>query len=199
MSSWPFQDEDVPNQDQYEALVELTADAPNDVQAFDGSPYAEQQPDGTITSYTPNNVRLTRSGVGWAREQLSQELDGNWQERSGDFLEGLRGMDSDDRRRSAAPRAFDSGMATVSQVLQLPVVRHVVSVFSFVAGVTEGLTRSTSKNFWLAYVWRALKIAVAIKLALAASSLLPFGGDLARDLALEASEILRRFAEGDSP
>ena len=197
MSSWPFQDEEVPDKDQFEALVELIADAPQDVQAFDGSPYADQQSNGSITIYTPNNVRLTRSGVEWAREQLSQELGGNWQERSGDYLEALRAMDSDDRRQPAAPRAFDNGMAAVSQVLQLPAIRHVLSVFSFLAGVTEGLTRSTSKNFWLAYVWRAVKIAVAIKVALAASSLLPFGGDLARDLALEASEILRRFAEGD--
>ena len=199
MSSWPFQDEDVPNKDQHEALVDLIADAPNDVQAFEGSPHAERQSDGSITNYTPNNVRLTRSGITWAREQLSQGLGGNWQERSGDYHEALRAMDSDDRRQSAAPRAFENGMAAVSQVLQLPAVRHVLSVFSFLAGVTEGLTRSTSKSFWLAYVWRAVKIAVAIKVALAASSLLPFGGDLARDLALEASEILRRLAEGDSP
>lgn len=84
-------------------------------------------------------------------------------------------MDSDDHRRSAAPHAFDNGMAAVSHVLQLPGVRHVLSPFSFLAGVTEGLARSTSKNFWLAYVWRAVKITVAIKRALAASSLLPFG------------------------
>lgn len=131
MSSWPFQDETVPNEDQYEAIEELIADAPRDVQAFDGSPHVDRQSDGTVIGYKPNNIRLTRSGIEWAREHLSKELGGSWQERSSDYLEALRAMDSGDRRRSAVPRAFDNGMAAVSRFLQMPGVRHVLSVFSF--------------------------------------------------------------------
>ena len=193
MSSWPFQNEDVPNQDQCEAIFDLIADAPRDVQAFDGNPLVDEQAEGAAR-YTPNNVRLTRSGIEWAREHLSQELGGSWQERSSDYLEALRAMDSDDRRRSVVPRAFDNGMAAVSRLLQMPAVRHGLSVFSFLAGVTEGLTRSTSKNFWFAYVWRAVKIVVAIKLAFAASSLLPFGEDVMRELARHGSEFLAQLA-----
>ena len=204
MSSWPFQDGTVPNEDQYEALVELIEDAPNDVRAFEGSPWAEPQQDGTSRNHKPNNVRLTPSGIQWAREHLSQELGGSWHERSRNYLEALRAMDSDDRRQSVAPRAFDNGMAVVSWLLQSYPFRYVLSLFSFVAGVTEGLTRSTSKNFFLAYVWRALKIVLAIKLALLLSSLWPFGGDgvnggdLARSLLQRAGEVLIRFADQTS-
>lgn len=195
MSSWPFQDEEVPDAFQYKAIRDLIADAPRDVQAFDGSPKAETDSEEN-DSYKPNDVRLTRSGIEWAREHLSQELAGSWQERSSDYLEALRSMDSDDRRRSVVPGAFDNGMAAVSRLVQMPAVRHLLSVFSFLAGVTEGLTRSTSRNFWFAYVWRAVKIAVAIKLALAASSLLPFGGELLRDAALGMIEILEELTGG---
>ena len=193
MSDWPFQSADIPGKYQYEALEDLIAEAPSDIQAFDGEPDATLRTDGA-THYSPNHIRLTMAGIAWARERLSRELDGDWKARRRDHLEGLRAMDSDDRRRPVVPLAFDRGMTTVSWILQMPILRYLLVLFSFLSGVTEGLTRSTSKNFWIAYVWRAVKIVIAIKLALAVSSLLPSVSDMTKGLELALETLLKPLA-----
>ena len=193
MTSWPFQEADVPEEDQFKALEAIVQEAPKRSAMFEGAPHIGENSNAAASKYLPGGMRLTKDGVEWARRWLAKSPEGTWSERSADHLEGLRAVETDDERQAPDPEAFDRGMQAVSRLTQAEGIRHMLKAASWLGGVVEGLSRSTSSNFFVAYLWRAFKIALAIKIALHASSWLP-GDELLRDLLREVSEVGLRMA-----